>query len=452
MTFLNDWKVRKNRKPLIIRGARQVGKTWLVERFASGFENFIKINFEENPEYKDFFKTNDVETIIKNIGFEFGKKIIPEETLLFLDEIQACPEAIPVLRYFYEKIPKLYVISAGSLLDHVLNDMKYSMPVGRIEFLYLYPLSFNEFLIAAGENMLLEYISSFKPGSDFSNVIHQKLLKLVRNYFFVGGMPEAVKNYFETDDLFEVERVHQSILTSLELDFTKYTKNNQAEYLRQVFKFIPRGIGNKVKYVNINPLTKSIYLKEAFIKLELSRIIHRIMATSTIQVPLYSGAKDSVYKPLFFDTGLVSHMLKVRLTDIENIMLINEGAMMEQFIGQQLLNRKPYFIDHQLFYWVREKRDANAEIDYLMEFGNKVIPVEVKAGKTGTLKSLHVFMAEKKKNIAVRFNTDMPSLTNVNTSVKMANSIVPVEFQLLSLPVYMINFLDDILSKLDIEV
>ncbi|MCF6170285.1 MAG: AAA family ATPase [Bacteroidales bacterium] len=442
--FLQDWKARKNRKPLIIRGARQVGKTFLVEQFASDFDLFIRINFEENPEFKVLFQTNDVKTILENLSFEFRTKIEPEKTLLFLDEIQACPEAIPALRYFYEKVPELFLIAAGSLLDHVLNEMNYSMPVGRVEFLYVHPLSFKEFLIAGGENLLVNYLSLFNTDKTITHLIHEKLLKLLRTYFFVGGMPEAVKTYFETSDLLEVERVHESILTSMELDFTKYTKNNQAEYLRRVFRYVPRGIGNKVKYVNIDRSVKSIYLKQAFTKLEMSRIVHRIMATSSAAIPLENNLKEDVFKPLFFDIGLASHILKVRLRDLGNLMLLNEGTLAEQFIGQQLLCRQPFFIDRRLFYWNREKRDASAEIDYLVEIENKVIPIEVKAGKTGSLKSLQVFVAEKQKDFAIRFNTDLPSLTEANVSLKFGNTVKPVTYNLLSLPLYMVGFIDEI--------
>jgi len=442
--FLQDWKTRENRKPLIIRGARQVGKTFLVEQFAIDYELFIKINFEENPEYKALFQTNDVKNILENISLEFGTKIEPEKTLLFLDEVQACPEAIPTLRYFYEKFPKLNLIAAGSLLDHVLNDLKYSMPVGRVEFLYVYPLSFKEFLLAGKENMLVDFLSSFHPDTVISVVIHNKLLKLLRKYFFVGGMPEAVKTYFETSDLLEVERIHESILTSMELDFSKYSKNNQPEYLRRVFRYVPRGISKKVKYVKIDRSVKSTYLKQAFVKLEMSRVIHRVFATSSAAIPLENGIKENVFKPLFFDIGLVSHILKVRLKDLDELMVLNEGALAEQFIGQQLLARKPFFIDRRLFYWNREKREASAEIDYLVEIENKIIAVEVKAGKTGSLKSLQVFMSEKQKDFAIRFNTDLPGLTDVKVSVKIGGSVKPVAYRLLSLPLYLVNFLDEI--------
>lgn len=442
ISFLNNWKQRSTRKPLIIRGARQVGKTWLIEHFSNEFDGFIKINFEEFPEYRNLFHTNDVSEIIENISLTFGRKIIPGRTLLFLDEIQTCPEAIVTLRYFYEHVPDLHIVAAGSLLDHILNDIELPMPVGRVEFMYMHPMNFKEFLLAAGEDLIVDFLVKYNPGNEISPVVHNKLLKLLRIYFFVGGMPEAVRVYTETNDLLEVERVHESILTSMEIDFTKYGKTGNFDQLRKVLRFIPRGIGKKMKYSAVDPNEKSASLKAAFRKLELSRIIHRVSATSSASLPLMQYIKHEVFKPVFIDIGLASHILKVRLIDPENLMLINEGELAEQFIGQQLLAREPFFIDQALFYWVREKSDSNAEIDFLVEAAGNIIPIEVKAGKTGTLKSLHIFMLEKYKLFALRFNADLPSLTNVKTAVKMKDALQPVEYQLKSLPLYLVNFID----------
>jgi uncharacterized protein len=442
ITFLKHWKQRSTRKPLIIRGARQVGKTWLIEHFANDFKDFIKLNFEEFPEYRSLFRTNNVAEIVDNISLTFGKKIVPGRTLIFLDEIQTCPEAIGTLRYFYEHIPDLHIIAAGSLLDHILNDLALPMPVGRVEFMYLYPMNFKEFLLAAGEELVVEFLSKYDFNAEISPLIHDKLLKLLRIYFFVGGMPEAVSVYFETNDLPEVERVHESILTSMEIDFTRYGKTGNVDQLRKVLRYVPRGIGKKLKYASIDPGEKSTPLKAAFQKLELSRIVHRVSATSSADLPLLQFAKNNVIKPVFLDIGLATHILKIRLIDPQNLMLVNEGELAEQFIGQQLLTREPLYIDHELFYWVREKSDSNAEVDFLVEAAGSAIPIEVKAGKTGTLKSLHVFMLEKNKPLALRFNADLPSSNDVNTTVKMKEAIEPVEYRLLSLPLYLVNFID----------
>jgi predicted AAA+ superfamily ATPase len=447
-SFLLDWKDRATRKPLIIRGARQVGKTYLVQDFARNFEVFIKINFEENPDYCEVFTKHDVRSILEIISLETGQKIIPNNTLLFLDEIQACPQAIPLLRYFYENIPDLHVIAAGSLLDHVLRKIQLPMPVGRVEFLYMHPMNFREFLTACGEVVLVDYLAALSVGSKIPEIIHKKLLKHLRIYFFVGGMPEAVRIYTETAELIEVERVHESILSSMEIDFAKYSASDDFEILRKVLRYLPRGIGKKMKYNAIDPSVKSNLIRQVVEKLELSRIIHRVLATSAVQVPLLQYASENTFKPLFLDIGLATHVLKIRLKELDNLMLINEGELAEQFIGQQLLTRHPFFINPELFYWMRAQSDSNAEIDYLLESGSSTIPLEVKAGKTGSLKSLHVFMHEYHKKLAVRFNADHPSLTDINTVVRMKNGNQSVDYQLLSLPLYMVNFLDAIISSL----
>ncbi len=218
--YLNKWKNKSNRKPLIIRGARQVGKTYTVERFAiQNYEVFIKINFEEKPELKEFFQTNDITQIKQNLEIYFGQKIVPNKTLLFLDEIQVCPEAITTLRYFYEKSPEIHIIAAGSLLDHTLNNLRYSMPVGRVEFGYMYPLDFYEFLDAIGKSSLVEFLINYNLNEKIAPAIHNKLLEQVRLYYLVGGMPETVKVFTNENSFVDVENVHESIIKTLEYDF-----------------------------------------------------------------------------------------------------------------------------------------------------------------------------------------------------------------------------------------
>ncbi len=432
---------------MIIRGARQVGKTYLVEEFAGEFDTFIKINFEENASYCQVFANMDVKNILEIISLDFGCKIVAGNTLIFLDEIQTCPEIIPALRYFYEHVPDLHIIAAGSLLDHVLNKLKQPMPVGRLEFLYMYPMTFREFLIACGNNTLVSYLDSWSVDITISEIIHHKLLKLLRTYFFVGGMPEAVKVYADASGLLEVERVHESILTTMEIDFSKYGNGIDYNALRTIFRYLPRGIGKKLKLHGITPSLKSDVIRKAFEKLELSRIAHRILATSSVQVPLMQFAKQNDFKPLFLDIGLATHLLRIRLQDLDELMPVNEGELAEQFIGQQLLASEPFFINTELFYWKRAQKDSNAELDYLITHGNTTVPVEVKAGKTGTLKSLHVFMLEYGKKFAIRFNTDLPSITEVNTTVKMKSGNRSVAYRLLSLPLYMVNFCKPVIAS-----
>ncbi len=445
--YLVEWKNRTHKKPMIVRGARQVGKTYIIEEFGNQhFKELVKINFEETPELKQFFKTNDVGQTIQNLEVYFGKGIQVSDTLLFLDEIQICPEAIVSLRYFYEEIPGLHVIAAGSLLDHALNDLQYSMPVGRVEFAYMYPLCFYEFLDAAGENALVGFLKSYEIRDGIPLPIHDKLMRLTRAYFFIGGMPEAVNVYAETKSLVNTERIHESILKSLEFDFAKYGTRSQQITMGKLLKYIPKIIGQKFKYVNFNGSIRSDTIRRSLDLLSMSRIVHLVHNTKATEIPLGHGMVEKVFKPLFLDIGLANHVLKLRLTDLENKGLNNEGSLAEQFIGQELLCFPPYFTENSFYYWTREQRNSSAEIDYVIQMGNKIIPVEVKAGKTGTLKSLQIYVAEKKLDRAIRFNADLPSVVQVNTSVKINNAMEKVNFRLVSLPLYLVGELNRLLG------
>ena len=441
--YLIDWKNRTHRKPLIVRGARQVGKTYTIEEFGNKyFDEVIIVNFEEIPEVKQFFQTNDVEQIVRNLEIYFGKKIPLSKTLLFLDEIQICPEAIITLRYFYEKIPSLHVIAAGSLLDHTLNDLQYSMPVGRVEFAYMYPLCFYEFLNAINEKLLVEFLKNYRIQQKIPQPIHNKLIELVRLYFFIGGMPEAVKVYAETKNLINTERIHESIIKSLEFDFAKYGTRSQQIIMTKLLKYIPKTAGQKFKYVNFDNSIRSDAIRKSLDLLRMSRIIHIIHNTKTTEIPLEYGVVEKVFKTLFLDIGLSNHILKLRLTDLQNMSLSNEGSLAEQFIGQELLCLPPYFIESNIYYWMREKRNSAAEIDYVIQSGNQIIPIEVKAGKTGTLKSLQIYVTEKKLKKAIRFNADLPSSVQVDTSIKINKRMEKVNFQLVSLPFYFVQEFD----------
>jgi predicted AAA+ superfamily ATPase len=445
---LVDWKDRKTRKPLLIRGARQVGKTYTIEHFARNhFSNILNINLESQKELYSVFSKKKIGSLITELSLYFDEEIVPGETLLFIDEIQSCPKAIALLRYFYEEMPELHVIAAGSLLDHTLSEMKYSMPVGRIEFLYMYPLSFKEFLIVLGEQKLISYLEAYKPGDDFSELVHRKLLEYLRIYFFVGGMPEAVELYISDKKLIETSRVHNNIITSLKYDFAKYGTSKQQEFLELVMLYSAKNVGKKVKYSNINKDIRSVNLKGAFRKLELSRIIHLVRFSNAGGVPISDNLKDDIFKPLFFDIGLVNSIGNIQLVNIQKLITMNEGALAEQFIGQELLTVEKPYIDSRLYYWMREKKNANAEVDYLFQQNNNIFPVEVKAGKTGSLKSLHVFLLEKKLKTGIRFNLDMPNFGKLSTKVRIGNSTENLNYNLISLPLYMCFVLPKIIDS-----
>ena len=260
-------------------------------------------------------------------------------------------------------------------------------------------------------------------------------------------MPEAVKIYAETKSLINTERIHESIIKSLEFDFSKYGTRSQQITMTKLLKYVPRATGQKFKYANFDNSIRSDTIKKALDLLSMSRIVHLIHNTKATSIPLEHGVIEKVFKTLFLDIGLSNHILKLRLTDLENLNLYNEGSLAEQFIGQELLCLPPYFTENNIYYWMREQRNSEAEIDYLIQSGNQIIPIEVKAGKTGTLKSLQIFVTEKKLTKAIRFNSDLPSSLQVDTSIKINNSMQKVNFQLISLPFYLVREFNRFLSN-----
>lgn len=444
--YLAEWKERENRKPLIVRGARQVGKTYSIELFGSeNFLNMVTVNFDETPEVSRFFSTNDVLEIIRNFEVYYSTRIEPGTTLLFLDEIQACPEAIPTLRYFHERAGDLHVIAAGSLLDHTLNEIRYSMPVGRVEFAYMYPMSFYEFLEAVSEEKLVEYLGAYALGEEIASPIHEKLLRLHRLYCFVGGMPEAVKDYSKSHSLVDAGRIHESILKSLEFDFAKYGTRAQQQVLVKLLRFLPKSTGGKFRYSRFDRSLRAESIRSALELLERSRICNLIHHTNAPGLPLETGKVEKTFKTLFLDSGLASHCLKVLLTNLDDVDLVNTGRIAEQFVGQELRCAEPWYIEPELYYWTREKKSSMAEIDYLVQAGGQMMPIEVKAGKTGTLKSLHLFMYEMKLSRAVRFYTGECSVSKMDVAVRTGDGVKNSQYELVSLPLYLVGEMKRIL-------
>jgi|AntRauTorckE6833_2_1112554.scaffolds.fasta_scaffold00365_20 predicted AAA+ superfamily ATPase len=449
-SYLRDWTYNTRRKPLIIRGARQVGKTWIVDKLGKdNFKYYLKVNPEKERGVKSIFQSRDPKLIISELSALYNTPVIENETLLFIDEVQLLPDAIATLRYFYEDYPGLHVITAGSLLDHTLNDLPYSMPVGRVEYAYLYPLNFVEFLMAAKQEGLLSYLNRYSLGSPFSEAIHQKLTSWLRLYFFIGGMPEAVKTYMTTENMVEVEKVHSGILTSFQYDFSKYGSRNQQRHLNDCLEYAANNIGKKVKYVNINKNVHSGYLREALLKLERSRIVNLVRRTQSSKVPINQNVDYDVFKPVFLDIGLVCSLAGIKLTDIQNLVTDFEGALAEQFVAQELLTSFETYKDASLYYWAREAKNANAEVDFVFQIQNEIYPIEVKAGKTGTLKSLQMYLCEKNKDTGIRFNLDLPSIgKNLSSSVNIKGEMKKIHYQLLSFPLYFSGYLTKYVRKI----
>lgn len=439
---LLDWKKRSNRKPMILRGARQVGKTFTIQKFAKEhYAHFLKINLEQQKNLHSIFESLDPKQIVQELTALFQVPLTNEHSLLFIDEIQVVPKAIQALRYFYEEMPELHVISVGSLLDHTLNKIAYSMPVGRVEYAYMYPMSFYEFLMAIGENGLLQAIKNYQLHDTFSSVLHSRILDLLRLYYFIGGMPEAVKYYVENKELSGIEQIHSDLISSIQFDFAKYGTRKQQESLIDVLNYAANNIGKKVVYTHVSKHTTSQTIKDAFQKLEMSRIIHLVRQTKSATVPLSQYQRNDVFKPVFYDIGLVNHLAGIRLVDIQNVIMAHEGALAEQFVLQELISNNQVWKEFTPFYWLREAKNSNAEIDCIIQLQNEVFPVEIKAGKRGTLKSLHVYLAEKGKKTGIRFNADVPSIgldLSANLNLPDKNQI---SYNLISLPLYMAGIL-----------
>jgi predicted AAA+ superfamily ATPase len=371
-----------------------------------------------------------------------GQPVIPGRTLLFLDEIQACPNALASLRYFHELIPDLHVVAAGSLLDFALRDFHYSMPVGRMEFLHLYPLSFEEFLLAAEGAAALDYLAGLNPLQPPSEAVHRKLLEVLRTYFFVGGMPEAVRIFVERKDLLEVQRAQSSLVETMQADFAKYGPRKSQELMRRTYQHVAGNVGRKIKYVNISREDRAAEVRHAFELLRLSRVVHPVYHTSANGLPLGAEKDERCFKAIFLDIGLSNRVCGLDLMRAEELVTVNEGALAEQFIGQQLLRSSPCFEDPQLYYWAREARSSNAEVDFVVSRGRGIFPLEVKAGKSGTLRSTIQFLAEKKRTEAVRFHTGLPALERVHMP-----ALPHGMGTLLSLPLYAAGQLDRLLAQ-----
>ena len=444
--YLQEWAGRRVHKPLVIRGARQVGKSTLVREFArmEGM-SVTEVNFERNPEFREAFAVRDPARILSTLALLTGQPVARSNGLLFLDEIQAAPEALVALRYFHEEMPKLHVVAAGSLLEFALADAQFSMPVGRVEYFHLGPMEFEDFLEALGHSHLVEHLRSFSlsdiEGGAFPSAVHLRFLDLLRQYWVVGGLPEAVSAYVEAGEtpggeFARVSRVQQSVVTAYRDDFNKYGHGRLRDRIQMVFDKLPVMVGRKFKYVQVSREHRAAELAEASRHLCMAGVASKIRHTAANGVPLAAEANERYFKCLYMDVGLMCAALHVNVLDLgrEDLTLINDGALAEQFVGQHLLFSGPRHQASSLYYWVREARSAAAEIDYLMTVGQRVVPVEIKAGTTGSLRSLHQFLQEKRRDFGLRFNADVPSL--LRDAKKLSNGTA-VDYHLLSLPLYM---------------
>ncbi|MCX6582594.1 MAG: AAA family ATPase [Candidatus Aminicenantes bacterium] len=403
---LTRWKQDEQRKVLLVRGARQVGKTYSIRKLGQGFENFVEVNFEEIPGVKTFFeKSLNPHELCEKLSIYFKTPLKPGQTLLFLDEIQACPNAIRSLRFFYEKMPELHVVAAGSLLEFALEEIP-SFAVGRIKSLFMYPMTFNEFLIAAGEERLEKLILKSSPENPIDPILHEITLDKLKIFQLLGGMPAVVKTYLEEKDLALCQEVIDDILTTIKDDFAKYKKKFPVVRLQEVFDSIVYQSGNKFKYSNISGEKCQVY-KDALELLVKAGLAHKVYHTAARGVPLGAQLDDKKFKVLLLDTGIYQRVLGLDISsyivsDFSSI--INKGNLAELFVGLELIAHGSQRLHPELYYWHREARSSNAEVDYVISRGGTVIPIEVKSGSRGQMQSMHIFLSERNLAQGIRIS------------------------------------------------
>lgn len=440
LKLLNIWKTSSSRKPLIIRGARQTGKTIAIEMFGRSYSNFISLNLERDKEKELFETASSVEKACQGIELLKGKNPLQPDTLLFIDEIQNSGRAISLLRYFYEDHPQIHVISAGSLLEAVMLKEGFSFPVGRVEFLYMHPLKFDEYLQASGNGTLLEKLDQAtikEPPSDF---IHNMAAELFNEYAFVGGMPAVVKDFIEKKSFTSIADIKESILTALKDDVGKYSRIAEGKYLRHVIEYAPFAVGSRIKYEKFgNSVYRSREIKHAFELLEYAMILQRVYGSYATEPPIQPNFGVSP-KLVYLDSGLVIHKLGLTLetrkeTDLNSLF---KGAFSEQIVGQELLSKNTRRKDTPCF-WYRNVPGSVAETDYVYLYKNNIIPIEVKSGATGSMKSLYQFIKSSPSKCAVRIYSGKLQKEEIVFDA--------TKFTLISIPFYLLWQFDKILDE-----
>ncbi len=437
---LKDWLIAPNRKPAVLRGARQVGKTWIVRELAKQTgKKLIELNFEKQRSLAIHFESNDPSTIILNLESALNQPIHPANSILFLDEIQAAPDLFAKLRWFYEDMPELAVITAGSLLEFVLENHTFSMPVGRIQYFFIEPLGFEEFLLAKNETHLLSAIEKVSIEKPFNTALHNKANQLFKEFVTVGGMPEAVSTWIKTSSLEALGQVHNNLINTYQDDFTKYAGKLSIINLEEVLHAVPKLLTKKFVYSHVNPTARHESIKQALSLLLKARLCYKAQSVSANGIPLGAEVNSKIFKIILIDVGLVSTMLGLKLhqfSNMEDILVINKGALAEQVVGQLLRLLSPFYVEPTLHYWNRELASSSAEIDYLIQDNQRLIPIEVKAGVEGKLRSLHQFMSEKPWKRAIRFYAGPAQRDHIKSKTTTGDQN---DYELISLPFYLLS-------------
>lgn len=402
---LLEWKESPRRKPLLIRGARQVGKSTAVRHLGKGFKYFVEVNLESQPSIRQLFtKDIDVHRTCEAISATLGIPVVAGKTLLFIDEIQVCQEAIMSLRYFKEDYPELHVIAAGSLLEFTLEELP-SFGVGRIRSLYMYPFSFDEFLLAQGLDTTVDFKHKATSLSPLPEAVHNKLVEQLKTFYLVGGMPAAITEWVESKSYIECTRVHNDILDTYQDDFSKYKSRVSPALLRQVLRSVALQAGCKFVFRQVADDIHSSVIKEALHLLTLAGLIKPVTHSDGNGVPLGAEENCNYTKYLFLDFGLMQTMLGTPAANVllsSDVDFVNKGAASEMFAGLELVKNHDCFQKAEMYYWQNLSRGTNAEIDYLVVKDGIVVPIEVKASTRGSMQSLWLFMRKKGLHRAIR--------------------------------------------------
>jgi len=403
---LEEWMLDKKHKPILLRGARQVGKSSAVRNLSKKFEYYVEINFEEEKETRIVFEDSNLtpQLLCEKLTAIYGIPIVEGKTLLFFDEIQACIPAISSLRFFYEKMPDLHVIAAGSLLEFALEETP-SLGVGRIRSLFMYPFSFIEFLDAIGNPFLLDAVNKSNLQNPMDEVLHNKVLYLLKLFLIIGGMPEVVSTYVDEKDLLKCQAVLNELTITLKNDFSKYKKRAPTLQISAAFDSVVRQTGNKFIYFDKEQVFSAFQIKNAVELLLMAGLVIPVIHTAANGLPLGAEINPKFRKLILLDTGIFQRLLGLQLSDIllnNDFDMVNKGNIAEMFAGLELLKAAPCREQTQLYYWQREERSSRSEVDYVIQQKDRIVPVEVKSGKQGKMQSLHRFMKEKNSEYGIR--------------------------------------------------
>lgn len=408
---LSAWKNSRVHKPLLLRGARQIGKSSSIRHLGESFDNMIEVNLEKQPELCALFeKVHDVRALCTQLSLIYGMPIEAGKTLLFIDEIQVSQDAIKSLWFFKEDYPELHVAAAGSLLEFALKEIS-SFGVGRIRSLFMYPMSFREFLDATGNGMLRKAIADSGPHDPLQDVVHDKVVEEFRKFIIVGGMPACVKAWVETSDYLECSSEQQDILQSYDDDFPKYAKEIDPKLLRNTLASVISQAGGKFVYSKVEGGFRTETVKEALSLLCDAGLIKEVRRTSANGLPLGAEESEKFKKYLYLDTGLMLRIQSLNMkTNAETMSvlvdtaadLVNKGALAEMVVGWELVKGNPPRLKPALYYWENLSDGASSEVDYILAYDGKVLPIEVKAGTSGKMKSLRYFMERKNIHTGIR--------------------------------------------------